>query len=155
LTPAIDSGAGSGKPGGAGKPAAGGKPPGKPRGSASTPKPEPRTAAGRKDAGKVLVQMSREWIQENMLGAVGGLLERAVLISYSRHLIYVPVWLPAMAEHAASIAVGNSQKEETHRDHDVLVNLHYEEAEVKAAVNRKKSNLRAKHPAAKTLGVET
>ena len=100
--------------------------------------------------------MSREWIRENIERSIGtGLASDFKRRGYARHLIYTPMWLPAMAQHAAAIAGNTAHQETTHRDHDVLPNLHYEENEVKAAVNRKKANLRKQYPHAVTLKDET
>ena len=106
-----------------------------------------------------LVQMSREWVRENIAKAVPKDVAAEFTVrrenAYSRHLVYTPMWLPSTIEHAKAIAAGTAANEAAHRDHNVLANLHYEEAEIKNAVNRKKATLRAKYPAATTLGVET
>jgi hypothetical protein len=149
-----------------GKPPAKGKPTGKPASGSSTTTPSARSSAtapnaktqpglSRRDGTQVLVQMSREWIEANMLRAVGSRLERMVLTQYSRHLVYSPMWLPSMAQHAKAVAEGAGDREETHRDHDVLPNLHYEEAEVKVAVNKKKAALRMKYGNLSSLRQET
>lgn len=140
-----------------GKPAAGGKPTGKPRSSSPSAKPQTRPSVRPKptsNASGVLVQMSREWIQVNLRKAIGPAVARDVILGYSRHLIYTPMWLPSTIEHAKAMAAGTTAKETTHRDHDVLSNLHYEELDVKAAVNKKKAKLRTKFPSASNLGVE-
>lgn len=100
--------------------------------------------------------MSEEWIRQNLLAAVGirSIADDIDLRGYSRHLIYAPLWLPATAEHMKSHLEGKADQEVSHRDHAVLPNLHYEEQEVKAAVNKKKTNLREKYPTASTLKAE-
>lgn len=137
----AEPGAGGSKPG-RGKPGGGGTASGKPK---TTAKPSPSVA----DKSGPIVQMSRAWVEKNMIQAVGRSVARDVLklapgndTNYSRHLIYTPMWLPSMAQHAAAVAKGSADMETTHRDHDVIPNLHYEEAEVKAAVNKKMTNLR-------------
>lgn len=143
---------------GGGTPKGGGKPSG---GSGSTGKPKttakPVTSSGSKS--EPIVQMSREWVRANIKRAVSDAIADEIMLKgekvYSRHLIYTPMWLPSMAQHAKAVATGTANNEATHRDHDVLANLHYEEAEVKAAVNKKKANLRAQHPNATTLKAET
>lgn len=148
LLTSVPPTAGGGKPKGGGKPTVGSGGGGKPK---TTTKPI--TSPGSKSG--PIVQMSREWVQKNIRNAVGlGISEDVKKRGYSRHLIYTPMWLPAMAQHAKAVAAGTADKEATHRDHDVLPNLHYEEAEVKAAVNKKKANLRARFPNATTLKAE-
>lgn len=123
--------------------------------SAAAPALSQQSAVGKEP----LVQMSREWIAQNIRRAVTHEIVLDFKIkghkAYSRHLIYTPMWLPAMTQHAAAVAGNTAHQEATHRDHDVLPNLHYEEDEVKAAVNRKKANLRSKLPNATTLKAET
>lgn len=143
--------------GSSGKPAGARKPAGKPRSSSPTPNPQARPPFQPKPtnhASGPLVQMSREWIEVNLRQAVGPVLVRDVLVGYSRHLIYTPMWLPSTIEHAKAMAAGTGAQESTHRDHDVMPNLHYEETEVKAAVNKKKAGLRTKYPNAVNLKVE-
>lgn len=147
--PAV-AGGGGGRPG-SGKPGGGGTTSGKPK---TTAKSSPSVG----DKSGPIVQMSREWVEKNVKSAV----PKSVALqfiemgdqAYSRHLIYTPMWLPAMTQHAKAIAEGSAHQEATHRDHDVLPNLHYEDTEVKAAVNKKKANLRLKFPMAATLRAE-
>jgi hypothetical protein len=147
----VEVGAGGGKAG-SGKPRGGGNAAGKPKTTA-----KPSTSVASKSG--PIVQMSREWVRANIKKAVADDIADVILLRgqkiYSRHLVYTPMWLPAMAQHATAVATGKANQENTHRDHDVLPNLHYEEDEVKAAVNRKKSNLRVRFPSATTLNVET
>lgn len=109
---------------------------------------------------RILVQMSHAWIDKNMLAAVGSILRRDALASYSRHLIYTPQWLASAQEHAKALRDGTAHDGSTHTNHDVnypggLGKLHYEEREVKVFVNRKKAFLRKKHGDLPTLKAET
>lgn len=138
LEPAIESagGRGAGKTGGgkggAGKAGTGQAASGAARGSTGTGADGP------------IVQMSEQWIRKNLPGAVGLLIVNDVkLKGYSRHLFYVPISTPSAAQHAQTLLSGSASTASTHTNHHVQ--LHYDETEVKAAVNKKKARLRSKH----------
>lgn len=129
---------GGGKSGGGkrgGKKAVSTAPPTSSKSSSSTRKPIP---------GGPLVQMSRQWIQENLGRAVGRATTDDIrLRGYSRHLFYIPISTPSAAQHAKALLEGTSEDPSTHSDH--AIQFHYDESEVKAAVNKKKARLRRKH----------
>ncbi|WP_321893974.1 hypothetical protein [Paraburkholderia tropica] len=87
-----------------------------------------------------VVQMSEDWIDQNLAGAVSGNLVRSIRRSgYSRHILYVPFYLPAAAGHEAALMNGD---EHGHTDHQLPPTHHYRDAEVAAAVQRKQARLR-------------
>ncbi|MBX9757040.1 MAG: hypothetical protein K2X80_19950 [Pseudomonadaceae bacterium] len=95
---------------------------------------------------RILVQMSVEWIKENINKAVLLPLVRPVLGSYSRHLIYSPLFHPSGSPKAHAQARLSSSSEETHSEHAAF---HYDETEVKTAVNKRKKSLAKKYGAKK------
>jgi hypothetical protein len=141
---------GKGKPGGVGKPGAAKPAAGKPKAQnsgASTNSSAPTQAANGKE---LLVQMSREWIRKNLDGAVRVDLRNDILLrGYSRHLFFSPLYHPCAEKHAEARL--RDLPESDHRDHDAI---HYDESEVKRAVNKKKAALRKKHGSLATLAVE-
>jgi hypothetical protein len=152
LEPIENTGAGSGKPKAGGKPS-GGKPSahssaGKPKAAATTP-PTSGTApaaggapaAAGKPGKEVIVQMSSLWIDNNLdravsLSTAGDIRRRG----YSRHLFFSPLYHPCAEQHAEAHLRGLPESD--HKDHDAL---HYDEAAVKKAVNKRKESLRKKH----------
>lgn len=141
----------SGKPGGS-KPSAG-KPKAASAGSAgSTGSGAPHVPAGKPAGGKpVLVQMSTQWIEANLIAAVGRPLRNDVLLrGYSRHLFFSPLYHPCAAKHAEARA--SSLADDEHASHEAI---HYGEVEVKAAVNKRKAALRKKHGNLSSLGHES
>lgn len=90
---------------------------------------------------KIIVQMSHEWIENNLEKAVGKL-KRDVLVNYSRHLFYTPLWLPSAISHEKAYL--NNSKADAHSKHDIASQLCYQESDVKLAVNKKKEKLRRK-----------
>lgn len=108
-------------------------------GTASAPPAKP-------DAGKapreILVQMSHEWIKENLERAVGtAIKDDALLRGYSRHLFYAPYWHPSGSPKAHMDARRERKGPKDHESHE---SYHYDDAAVKAAVNHRKSKLRSK-----------
>lgn len=86
--------------------------------------------------------MSTAWIQRNLPQAVPESLVSAILrAGYSRHILYVPFYLPAAAKHVEALTVGD---EHGHTDHDVPFTHHYKEAEVAEAVKLKASRLKSR-----------
>lgn len=135
--------AGTGKAGG-GK--GGGKPGGKSKGTTGAAS----AANGQSSAGgstkTILVQMSHEWIRENMKKAVGGALAAQVLAklpgdqkNYYRHLFYAPKWHPSGSPGRHMKARLERSPATAHTDHDAY---HYDDAKVKEAVNFRKKKLR-------------
>lgn len=98
------------------------------------------SAPGSTSRKAVLVQMSREWIEVNLAKAVGEALSRSVLIGYHRHLFFSPAYLPSPAAHM--LAKLKNLPPEQHAHHNAI---HYDEAAVKTAVNKRKASLRKKH----------
>lgn len=146
LEPYADNGA-------AGKPMGGGKPAGKPNKS-SGPKTKQKVTSdnSRRDNAQIFVQMSHEWIEKNLVGAVG----KAFAIdigrklpsnqkNYSRHLFYVAMWTDSAREHAKAVLNGVTADASTHADHALPSTVHYQDAKVKEAVNQRKTTLRKKY----------
>ncbi|MED7670983.1 hypothetical protein GXB78_27660, partial [Pseudomonas moraviensis subsp. stanleyae] len=100
---------------------------------------------------KILVQMSREWIEENLGKSVGVTIAYQVPNSYSRHLFYTPLYHTSMSpkEHAAARL--NNSDDTSHLNHKAF---HYGEKEVKAFVNKRKKSLAKKHGALSSLKIE-
>ncbi|MCV4275610.1 hypothetical protein OH710_23480 [Pseudomonas capsici] len=101
----------------------------------------------------LMVQMSREWIRENIDKAVGGKrsLAAQVMASHSRHLFYAPLFHVSMSpkEHAA--AQLENLDESAHQNHKAF---HYSELEVKGFVNKRKKSLAKKYGELGSLKVE-
>lgn len=84
--------------------------------------------------------MSHEWVEQNLGGAVTEQLASKIQRSgYSRHLLYVPFYLPAAVEHEAALMKGD---EHGHADHALPPTHHYHDTEVEAAVQKKLGRLR-------------
>nr|WP_244993954.1 hypothetical protein [Pseudomonas viridiflava] len=101
---------------------------------------------------ELLVQMSVEWVLANLQKAVGNrMLAAQVEVSYSRHLFYSPLYHPSSSpkDHAEARLSGLDEKK--HRVHNAF---HYNEAEVKSFVNKRKRSLAKKYGALSTLKVE-
>ncbi|RQR51082.1 hypothetical protein DIE18_33995 [Burkholderia sp. Bp9125] len=165
LEPAEDAGPtvpakGGGKPGSGGKPSGGGKPTAgggagevPSHGEQKSPSTSPQTSsdsttdAGGKDTAKGdkavdRVQMSTAWIERNLPQAVPESLVSSILrAGYSRHILYVPFYLPAAAQHVEALAVGD---EHGHTDHELPFTHHYKEGEVAEAVKLKASRLKSR-----------
>ncbi len=86
--------------------------------------------------------MSREWIKANLLNAVGKALEREVRSGYSRHLFYAPRYHLSGSPNAHFIAKQQGLPDTDHAMHDAF---HYDESNVRNAVNKRKTALRKKH----------
>lgn len=100
----------------------------------------------------ILVQMSREWIEANLAKSVGDVLARSILVNYSRHLFFCPAYHPSGSPGAHMQAKLKNLPADQHAKHDAL---HYDEAEVRAAVNKRKESLRKKHGVLTSLKVES
>ncbi|WWL69740.1 hypothetical protein V4E86_07780 [Burkholderia pseudomallei] len=155
--PALPS-KGGGKPGGGGKPSPGGgkptlggstsesSPPRKQQSDAAPPAtgttPTDNGAAKGPSSAKIArVQMSHEWIRKRLPDAVAPqtLVDTILQLGYSRHLLYVPFYLPAAAQHVEALAVGD---EHGHSDHDLPFTHHYKDGEVEEAVKLKASRIK-------------
>ncbi|MFT3721042.1 hypothetical protein [Pseudorhodoferax sp.] len=155
LEPLDDAGSasagGKGKPGG-GKPG-GGKPgAGKPKATTGTGNSASGTSqsAGARPSKSILVQMSREWIRENLESAVGSLAADIRRRGYTRHLFFSPLYHPCAERHAEARLKGEAAA--THADHDAI---HYTESEIKIAVNKRKASLRGKYGPLPSLSQES
>ncbi|KVR57266.1 hypothetical protein [Burkholderia ubonensis] len=154
-------GAGKPKPGaGGGKPAAsgGGKPTTSPSGGSmsESPKPKQKTETATSSGGTVpateqeaptdtsgsIVQMSHAWILKNLSAAVPRDISLSIEdVGYSRHLLYVPFYLPSAALHVEALAMGD---EHGHADHDLPFTHHYKDGEVAEAVKRKAERVKSR-----------
>jgi len=105
----------------------------------------------------VIVQMSHEWIELNAKAAVGKKLSKDVLKklpgdekNYSRHLFFAPAYhSEATRDHL--LAKRHSLPEDKHATHDAF---HYNDDEVKRAVNKRKDSLRKKYNGLPSLKAE-
>jgi hypothetical protein len=132
--PASAASAGTGKPAGGTR-----SPPGK-RAPAPSDQTGSKTPGGRDD--RVIVQMSHDWIVQNLTGAVGAVLSRTIeSLGYERHILYVPFYLPSAVAHETAVITGD---EKGHKDHTLPPTHHYNDAEVDSAVKRKTATLKKK-----------
>ena len=140
-----------------------GKKAGKNKSTNSTSNKSTKNTNQQKGAGgTVIVQMSREWIEQNLLSAVGDpTLKRSILLSYSRHLFYTPLYLESMIQHEKALlsVIGQSwplklPDPSLHTNHSIPNQYRHDENEVKAAVNTKKDRLRIKFGNLKSLDKE-
>jgi hypothetical protein len=132
----------------------GGKAGGRSGRSSATQKPKAAassTKATGKPAKSILVQMSREWIRTSMGKAVGELLARDVLLSYSRHLFFSPAYHLSGSPAAHMKARLTSAQPSEHAAHDAF---HYDESDVKKAVNKRKAVLSKKYGNLSSLKAE-
>ncbi|KVC95171.1 MULTISPECIES: hypothetical protein [Burkholderia cepacia complex] len=143
---------GGGKPSpGGGKPTPGGStnegsPPRREQSDSASPKTEttqkdkPATT-GPSSAKIARVQMSHEWIEAKISGAVPEqeLADAILRLGYSRHLLYVPFYLPSAVQHVEALAAGT---EHEHADHDLPFTHHYKDGEVEEAVKLKASRIK-------------
>ncbi|CAI8853229.1 DUF3883 domain-containing protein [Pseudomonas sp. IT-P100] len=122
----------------------------------STGKNNPKTTKGETHAPKkdkrVVVQMSDQWIEDNLEKAVSGIfLYGQVINSYSRHLFYTPLYHESLSPKEHASARLNNTEESAHQNHKAF---HYAEQEVKAFVNKRKKSLIKKHGALDSLKLE-
>lgn len=101
---------------------------------------------------RILVQMSDEWIEENLEKAVSGYsLQLQVAGSYSRHLFYTPLYHISSSPKEHASARLNNTNESTHENHKAF---HYSEVEVKSFVNKRKKSLTKKYGVIDSLKLE-
>jgi hypothetical protein len=141
-----DNTAADGQTGKSGGGKGGGRPGGKPSGTiggASTTKGQP---AKGQSAKRILVQMSHDWIRENIERAVPKFIADEIKdlgkAVYARHLFFAPYWHLSGSPKTHMDARKDRRPSKDHEKHDAY---HYDEADVKAAVNRRKAKLRSKH----------
>ncbi|RON85206.1 hypothetical protein [Pseudomonas fluorescens] len=117
----------------------------KPQASSRSPAPSAKIK-------EVLVQMSSQWITQNLNKAVAGrALAAQVLASYSRHLFYSPLYHSSASPKDHAEARLQNLAESAHRTHKAF---HYNETEVKAAVNKRKKSLAKRYGARDSLKLE-
>lgn len=85
--------------------------------------------------------MSHEWIEARLPGAVSDqrLVDIILRSGYSRHLLYVPFYLPSAVQHVEALTTG---AEHEHADHDLPFTHHYKDGEVEEAVKLKASRIK-------------
>lgn len=115
----------------------------------STPKTS-NEAARPKKGNRILVQMSKEWIYENLTKSFPRSTYQIILTSYNRHLFFSPLYHPSGSpkNHAEAKLSGENNE---HAEHAAF---HYDDAEITRAVNKKKKSLAAKHGKLTTLAIE-
>jgi len=116
------------------------------RGSQKNEKTGESQSAKSKGAVKdVLVQMSHEWIHENIKKAVSDDIADEIRLkrskSYSRHLFFSPAY-HSEATKAHMIAKRDNLPETQHTEHKAF---HYDDDEVRKAVNKRKASLQKKY----------
>ncbi len=100
----------------------------------------------------ILVQMSTEWIEENLSKAVSGFsLLGQIMNSYSRHLFYTPLYHASLSPKEHASAQLNGTGESSHQNHKAF---HYADHEVKSFVNKRKRALIKKYGALDSLKIE-
>lgn len=99
----------------------------------------------------VQVQMSKEWIASNLRRMLGENLRREVMDSYSRHLFFSPLHHPSGSPRIHAQSQIDRSADSNHAEHFAY---HYNEAEVKAAVNARKESLVRKHGSMASLQAE-
>jgi len=97
------------------------------------------------------VQMSKEWIAANLRKTLSESLRRKVMNSYSRHLFYAPLHHPSGSPRTHAQSQLNRSADSSHAEHFAY---HYNEAEVKTAVNARKKSLARKHGSIASLQAE-
>jgi hypothetical protein len=100
---------------------------------------------------KILVQMSTEWIEENLGKSVGVSIAYQIPNSYSRHLFYTPLYHTSQSPKEHATARLNNSDDTSHQNHKAF---HYGEQEVKSFVNKRKKSLAKKHGALPSLKIE-
>jgi len=130
------------------------------RGSATqtTAKPPEKEAKakpeGKNKVNDVVVQMSHEWILENIKKAVADEIADEIKIRrqaiYSRHLFFAPAY-HSEATMSHLIAKRDSLPDNKHAEHKAF---HYDDDEVKTAVNKRKASLRKKYGELPSLKAE-
>ncbi|WP_244993956.1 hypothetical protein [Pseudomonas viridiflava] len=91
---------------------------------------------------KYFVQMSRAWINDKLPIAIKDIILREeIMRSYSRHLFFTPLYHPSFSPKKHAEAQLGSGEEASHREHAAF---HYDEEEVRVAVNKRFTSLRRK-----------
>jgi hypothetical protein len=117
--------------------------------TSSTPQASNQTARANK-SNRILVQMSKEWIYENLTKSFSRNTYQIILTSYNRHLFFSPLYHPSGSPKRHAEAKLSGQKND-HTEHDAF---HYDDTEVTRAVNKKKKSLIARHGKLTTLAIE-
>ena len=100
----------------------------------------------------IVVQMSSEWIRQNLEKAgFGYSLQLQISGSYSRHLFYTPLYHASLSPKEHASARLNNTHESTHSNHQAF---HYGEKEFKGFVNKRKKSLTKKYGALDSLKLE-
>lgn len=100
---------------------------------------------------RILVQMSRDWIRNNLKSLNNRVLRDNILSSYSRHLFYTPLYHPSKSPSKHAEARLKNHSEKSHSDHQAF---HYGEEEIRIAVNKRKTALAKKYGEQPTLQLE-
>lgn len=119
--------------------------------SSSNPNNTQKTGGSAGGSKGVLVQMSREWISDNLATAFHEPLRSKILKSYSRHLFYAPIYHASGSPKAHAEAILGGLPDADHSEH---VAFHYDEEGVREAVNKKKARLAKKYKGHKNLKIE-
>ena len=126
-----------------------------------SPNPEPRSQADASGAARgrkpVLVQMSHDWIEENIARAVSQSdvqndFKRKLKGAYTRHLFFSPLYHLSGSPKAHMLAKQTNAPADAHAKHEAF---HYGEDEVREAVNKRKAALRKKYGNSSTLKAES
>jgi hypothetical protein len=113
-----------------------------PRGTQTAGKTgDTKASKDKKSTKDVVVQMSHEWIELNLDKAVERLAGDIRRLGYQRHLFFSPAY-HSDATKAHLIAKLNSLPDDKHAEHKAY---HYDDDEVRKAVNKRKASLRKKY----------
>jgi hypothetical protein len=128
----------------------------KPNGAANSPAINNPASNKSKNSNKnkeleILVQMSHEWIKKNIQRAVESTVWADIKKQgYQRHLFFCPAYIPEVAAHLK--ARYNNLPDNEHAAHKAI---HYDEDDVRKAVNKRKARLRKKYGSLPSLKDET
>lgn len=135
------------------------------RGGVSTPARATAAKPAKVDAAKapreILVQMSPEWIEANLLAAVGLALARDIskrlpgdVKNYRRHLFFAPYWHPSGSPKAHMKARRMLESGQAAASHEAHAAYHYDDETVGKAANARKQSLSAKFGRSASLTLE-
>lgn len=92
-----------------------------------------------------VVQMSHEWIKQNLKSSVGKSLSDDIKVhGYSRHLFYTPFYTVAGWQHFDALAAGDPNNHSAHEDHDIWPSHQFDDFQIEKAVREKNASMRKK-----------
>jgi len=92
-----------------------------------------------------IVQMSHEWITQNLTNSVGkSLAEDIKTRGYSRHLFYTPFYTVSGWQHFEALVAADPNNHSAHENHDIWPNHQFDDSQIEKAVKEKTSALQKK-----------